>query len=183
MLRRGSPTSTIISTLLDRNNKISAHVYDQADPRRYIEKQIAEATGAQKQEPRAPRLLMQSSAEFVTNFVPPDYLIDGLLQRRFIYSMTGPTGEGKTSVVLLLALLVARGLPLDGREIDKGKVLFLAGENPDDVRMRWIKLLEDMKVNANEVDVFFVPGSFDLSDKVLRDQIMKASERTAPLHS
>ena len=97
--------------------------------------------------------------------------------------MTGPTGEGKTSVVLLLALLVARGLPLDGREIDKGKVLFLAGENPDDVRMRWIKLLEDMKVNANEVDVFFVPGSFDLSDKVLRDQIMKASERTAPLHS
>src|SRR5262249_38350148 len=40
--------------------------------------------------------LMQSSAEFVAGFVPPDYLIDGLLQRRYVYSFTGPTGSGKT---------------------------------------------------------------------------------------
>jgi len=127
-----------------------------------------------------PKFSMQSSAEFVTNFVPPDYLIDGLIQRRFIYSMTGPTGEGKTSVALLLALFVDRGWKLDNREIDKGKVLFLAGENPDDVRMRWIKLLDDMKVNADEVNVFFVPRSFALSKQGLRDQIMKASEANGP---
>jgi hypothetical protein len=125
-------------------------------------------------------LFMQSSAEFITNFVPPDYLIDGLIQRRFIYSMTGPTGEGKTSVALLLALFVDRGWKLDNREIDKGKVLFLAGENPDDVRMRWIKLLDDMKVDPDEVNVFFVPGSFTLSNKGLRDRIMKASEANGP---
>src|SRR5215471_4900564 len=125
-------------------------------------------------------LFMQSSAEFITNFVPPDYLIDGLIQRRFIYSMTGPTGEGKTSVALLLALFIDRGWKLDNREIDRGKVLFLAGENPDDVRMRWIKLLDDMKVAADEVNVFFVPGSFALSNKGLRDRIMKASEANGP---
>jgi len=107
-------------------------------------------------------------------------IIDGIIQRRFIYSMTGPTGEGKTSVALKLAYLVAKGLPLDGREIDKGKVLFLAGENPDDVRMRWIKLLDDMKMDPAEVDVFFVPGSFALSNKGLRDRIMKASEANGP---
>jgi hypothetical protein len=123
---------------------------------------------------------MQSSAEFVTHFTPPDYLIDGLIQRRFIYSMTGPTGEGKTSVALLLALFVDRGWKLDNREIDKGKVLFLAGENPDDVRMRWIKLLDDMKVDPAEVGVFFVPGSLALSNKGLRGQIMKASEANGP---
>ena len=125
-------------------------------------------------------LKIQSSAEFINDFIPPDYLIDGLIQRRFIYSMTGPTGEGKTSVALLLALLVDRGWPLDGREIDKGKVLFLAGENPDDVRIRWSKLLEDMKVNVDEVNVFFVPGSFELSDEALRNQIMQASEANGP---
>jgi hypothetical protein len=60
------------------------------------------------------------TTEFITNFIPPNYLIDGLLQRRFVYSMTGPTGEGKTSVALFLALLIDRGWSLDGREIDKG---------------------------------------------------------------
>jgi hypothetical protein len=123
---------------------------------------------------------IQSSAEFVTNFTPPDYLIDGIIQRRFVYSMTGPTGEGKTSVALLLALLVDRGWSLDGKEIDKGKVLFLAGENPDDVRMRWIKQLDDANIDPKDINVFFVPGSFAISDKALRDQIMQSCEQNGP---
>jgi hypothetical protein len=56
-------------------------------------------------------------------------------------------------------------------------------KTPDDVRMRWIKLLDDMKVNPDEVDVFFVPGSFALSDKALRDQIKNASEANGLFHS
>jgi hypothetical protein len=47
-------------------------------------------------------------------------LIYGLIQRRFIYSMIGPTGEGKTSIALLIALLVDRGQSLNGRDIEKG---------------------------------------------------------------
>ena len=43
MLRRGYVTYTIVSTLLDRNNQISQHVYDQSDPRAYAERQIAKA--------------------------------------------------------------------------------------------------------------------------------------------
>ena len=33
-----------------------------------------------------PATLLQTKAEFLKDFVPPDYLIDGMLQRRFIYS-------------------------------------------------------------------------------------------------
>jgi hypothetical protein len=105
-------------------------------------------------------LPMQSTMEFVSNFTPPDYLIDGLIQRRFIYSMTGPTGEGKTGVTLFLALCVDQGWTLDGREIDKGKVLYCAGENPDDVRMRWIKQLDDAKIDPQTCNVHFIPGGF-----------------------
>jgi AAA domain len=180
MLRRGYVTPSIVSTLLDRNNKISEHIHAQLNPRQYAERQVAKAKAKLKPPAQAPPLQIQSSAEFITNFTPPDYLIDGLIQRRFIYSMTGPTGEGKTSVALLLALHVDRGWPIGGHEIDKGKVLFLAGENPDDVRMRWIKLLDDMNVDASDVDVFFIPGSFAISDKALRDQIMKATEENGP---
>ena len=45
MLRRKVPDSAIISTLLYKNNRISDHIYGQKDkdPRKYAEKQIAEA--------------------------------------------------------------------------------------------------------------------------------------------
>jgi hypothetical protein len=51
--------------------------------------------------------LIKTSAEFVRGFVPPDYVIDGMLQRRFCYSMTAKTGSGKTAVAMLMAGHVA----------------------------------------------------------------------------
>lgn len=106
--------------------------------------------------------LFQTSAEFVPDFIPPDYLIDGLLQRRFVYSMTGRTGDGKTAILLLIAAHVAHGLPLAGREVERGRVLFFAGENPDDVRTRWIKLCEEMQLDPDTTDVVFMPYTLDL---------------------
>jgi hypothetical protein len=43
MLRRGYLKKTIVKTLLDRANAISAHVYEQANPPAYAEKQAADA--------------------------------------------------------------------------------------------------------------------------------------------
>jgi hypothetical protein len=136
--------------------------------------------GNGKDQDARPPLPIQSTAEFIGSFVPPEYLFYGLIQRRFIYSMTAPTGEGKTSIVLLLALLVALGRALNGREVDKGKVLFLAGENPDDVRMRWIKFLDHWGLDEKNVDVWFVPGSFAISDDVMRGRIIEANMRHGP---
>ena len=127
-----------------------------------------------------PLLQIQSTTEFITNFTPPEYLIYPVIQRRFIYSMTAPTGDGKTSVALSIAYHVDQGIPIGGHDVEKGRVLILAGENPDDVRMRWIKFLDDKKLDDKDVNVFFVPGSFALSDKVMRDRIVKANEAHGP---
>src|SRR5262245_39855656 len=62
--------------------------------------------------------LIQSSGEFVAGFVPPDYLVDGLIQRRFIYSMTAPSSNGKTCIALRLAVHTALGLILGNREVE-----------------------------------------------------------------
>ncbi|MHC2718261.1 bifunctional DNA primase/polymerase [Bradyrhizobium diazoefficiens] len=112
-------------------------------------------------EPDAGALII-SSRKFISDFKPPDYLIEGLLQRRFLYSMTGQTNAGKTTVALRLAAQVAEGLPLGDREIEAGKVLFFAGENPDDVRMRWIKLCEEMKISPETDQVFWVSGVYSI---------------------
>jgi hypothetical protein len=43
MLKRGYAPTVIVSTLLDRKNAISQHIYDQADPIRYAHRQVNEA--------------------------------------------------------------------------------------------------------------------------------------------
>jgi predicted P-loop ATPase len=46
LLRRNTADSDILALLLDKNNKISEHVYDQANPQDYAERQIAQAHAA-----------------------------------------------------------------------------------------------------------------------------------------
>ncbi|MGY3610445.1 MULTISPECIES: AAA family ATPase [unclassified Bradyrhizobium] len=107
---------------------------------------------------------IMSSGEFVRGFVPPDYLIDGIIQSGFLYSITGQTGAGKTAVALLMTSCIARGEPLSGQGVKRGRVLYFAGENPDDVRMRWIGLCHELGLNPDDVDVHFIEGVFSISE-------------------
>jgi len=115
---------------------------------------------------------MQSSAEFVRAFIPPDYVVDGILQRGFCYAFTAPTGAGKTAVMLRLMASVALGRNFAGREVEQGNVLMLAGENPEDVRARWIALAEHMGFDADKIAVDFRPGIFSLRDDSLARDVM-----------
>jgi AAA domain-containing protein len=124
--------------------------------------------------------LIQTSAEFVANFTLPDYLIDGLIQRRFVYSLTAPTNAGKTSIALRLAAHVALALKLANREVEQGKVLVLVGENQDDSRMRWIKLCEELGREPNDLPVYFLPSNPRLSDTAIRKQIDEESAQHGP---
>jgi hypothetical protein len=107
--------------------------------------------------------LIKSSKEFVAGFVPPDYLVDGFVQEAFLYSLTGATGAGKTAITLRLAASTALGVVFANRETKKRRVLYLAAENPVDVRMRWIALAQQMDFNAETIEVFFVEGAFKIS--------------------
>ncbi len=126
-------------------------------------KHIKLAKGEPEEETKPINSLIRSSAEFIHGFVPPDYHLDGILQRRFCYSLTGATGAGKTAISLLFAAHTALARPFGGRHVEQGRVLFLAGENPDDVRMRWMAAAEHMSFDLNLVDVHFIPGRFDIN--------------------
>jgi len=109
------------------------------------------------------KLQIKSSKEFVTGFVPPEYVVVGLLQRRFFYSLTGQTGSGKTAIMLLLSASAALGKSFADVETKPIRVLYLAAENSDDVRMRWIALAQHMGFDVNTIGVYFVEGRFSLS--------------------
>jgi hypothetical protein len=107
--------------------------------------------------------LLQSSREFVAKYVPLDYLIDGLILEAFLYSLTGATGSGKTTIALRLAASVALGILFANRITKKRRVLYLAAENPEDIRMRWIALAQQMDFDPDTIEVYFVEGVFKIS--------------------
>jgi hypothetical protein len=117
--------------------------------------------------------LIHTSKEFVEGFVPPDYFLEGVLQRRFIYSLTGKTGSGKTAIMLLISALAATGKDLKERELEHGRILYLAGENPDDIRMRWLAMSDHMGFDVKDIEVNFVigrgPGFSDAIDMITEE--------------
>jgi RecA-family ATPase len=127
-----------------------------------------------------PPKLALSSAEFVAGFTPPDYLIVGWLQRRFVYSLTAATGDGKTAIALLVALLVSQATNLGKLKVKRGRVLYFAGENPDDVRMRWIATTDQFGLTPEDIDnVYFVPGVFKFTEISERIHQEMAAEELA----
>jgi hypothetical protein len=130
---------------------------------------------------RLPGKMIKTSGEFVAGFTPPDYLIDNLLQRQFIYSLTGQTGNGKTAIALLLAYCIATGTAIGQRETQPGRVIYFAGENPDDVRQRWIAMAEHLKFDVDAIDVHFVVGVISLKEleSAIRQEITDTGPVTA----
>ena len=108
-----------------------------------------------------------SLADMVETFVPPDWFIEGLFQRRFIYSVTGQTGHAKTAVALLISELCGStsidNPTLGPHPVAKGRGLYLVGENPDDVTMRLIGAVA-RRDQPLDWRVDFRPGVFNIEE-------------------
>lgn len=130
---------------------------------------------AKKDKPKQPFPGVVTSGEFVRDFVPPDYHIDGIAQAAFFYSLTGMTGAGKTAVLLLIAYCTALGKRLGDREVRKGRVIYSAGENPVDVRMRWLGMAHELGFDPENIDVHFIAGTYNIPECI--EKIEEAAQR------
>jgi uncharacterized membrane protein len=87
-------------------------------------------------DPASP-LKFKSAADFADEYVPLAYAIEPLIRSASLYTLTAKTGAGKTALNIIAALAVATGRQdILGRDIHKGRVAYIACENPDDIRMR-----------------------------------------------
>jgi hypothetical protein len=131
--------------------------------------------------PDAPKIVL-TLPEFLAGYIPPNYLIDGLMQHHFFYSLTGNTGDGKTAIALLLAVYVAMGGQRFGpHEVERGRVVYIAKENATDIRMRLIgmsfKIGFDRDALAND---FLVIEQLDSLEKDM-PRIAKEVEAFGPV--
>lgn len=88
----------------------------------------------------APLVQAQSKrgGDFVRSYVPLSYAIEGLLPSGFLYGLTGRRGDGKTAwlIIATVAVIKGEGEKILGFPVRKGRVAYVAKENPDDFKMK-----------------------------------------------
>jgi hypothetical protein len=157
---------TVASMLGSRGlpQELTAEIIRHACPvwDRNVENAIRSGYEKFRKDDGAAALEFLSTADFLARWRPKDFLLKPILEEGRLYTMTGPTGTGKTAVALLIALHLALGEPMAGRRTKKAGVIFLAGENPDDVRTRWLAMLRRFVIDPRTVDVRFIEGAFSI---------------------
>lgn len=103
--------------------------------------------------PSEPGPNFRSLAEFCAEFRPISYAVMGLMREGSLYTLTGRTGEGKTALLVKLALAVVtgRGEVMIGRKVKQGCVAFATAENPDDLRMRLMVACFVLGIDPNTI--------------------------------
>lgn len=109
-------------------------------------------------------LRIVTGPEFLSRLALPAPLIDGIVPRGQLYALTGPTGHGKTALAALAQCCIANGIAFAGRECERGRVLVLAGENPDDYGLRLLATAQVLRIPPPEMtrDIGVIAGSFAL---------------------
>jgi hypothetical protein len=121
---------------------------------------------------RASRIILPGN-DFVASFVPPNWLIDGIVQRNRLYSCTSPTAHGKTAVWLHNACMIQAGRKIGHLYAEPGNSLILAGENPEDVKARMLGEARAERLRANQLP-YVLPATFPMGEveaEILRSDI------------
>lgn len=115
--------------------------------------------------------------EFLDAVEQPVWIVEGIIQRGYLYALTAPTNHGKTAVSLVMAMCVAAGLPFADCATTQGNVLILCGENQDGFRMRLLATLSALGVTPDAIAgrVWVYPQSDPLEQilPTLRDDVTR----------
>jgi phage/plasmid primase-like uncharacterized protein len=115
-------------------------------------------------DPVAPPKRIVTGKEFIASFVPPDWLVEGIVQRGRLYSCTSPTGHGKTAIWLYIGCMLQTGRKVGHLETVPGNVLILAGENAEDHKARMIGMVKAFNIAVDRLP-YALPATFPLSEQ------------------
>lgn len=103
------------------------------------------------------------ATELEPNLEANDF-VEGVLSNNGMSVMYGPSGSGKSFVVLDLAVAVASGQKWYGHACDKGVVIYLAAEGAEGVKNRIAALKKEGRL-PEDTRLVYVPCCIDILDK------------------
>jgi hypothetical protein len=124
-----------------------------------------------------PRAL--SLAAFLDAAKPPAFLVEPMIQLGYLYTLTALTFHGKTTLLILLAICVAVGRDFAGCHTEQGRVVYFAGENPDDVAQKFLVACNFWGIDPAQLPITIVPGAFDLAANM--DDAIACAEAGGPV--
>lgn len=94
--------------------------------------------------------------EFASQLEDIDFVIESVIQRGYIHALTGFSNAGKTAIALAMAKAISNGDKFGEYFTEPGRVLFLAGENPQNVQMRLRGMVEQEELDQAVIDKILV---------------------------
>jgi len=108
----------------------------------------------------------------------PDWLVKGILERNTLAAVIGESGSGKSFIVIDIACCIATGTPWQGRDVQQGPVVYLAGEGRSGLIRRigaWAH-----HHNANPETLMLSSRAIDLGDNTGQLPKVRAAIREMP---
>jgi hypothetical protein len=117
--------------------------------------------------PDAGKPLLLDGGDFLDLANPPQWLVQGVLQRGQVVALTAATNSGKTAVLLTLIMCVLSGRDFGPHPVlHAGRVLVLCGEDADGFRLRMLGTMAHMGVSRSQIAgrMRVLPQSIALSE-------------------
>lgn len=114
---------------------------------------------------------------FIREYEPADYVVEPMVQLGCLVTMTAPTGAGKTAWAIITALAVATGrADILNCQLEKGRVIFIALENPAGTRMRLMSACAEFGIDPDGIGFDLCVMERRGSAKALCDWALMAAE-------
>ena len=123
-----------------------------------------------------------SYGDFCGELKAPHYVWHRVLQLGCLYALTAQWGHGKTALMVTVALHVAVGRTLGGHPIEMQKVLYLCGENPEDVKLRALATATHYGFEHEQIErqIFFTKRPFNVDDQQALMRFLDEAASLAP---
>ena len=99
----------------------------------------------------------------IDNLPDPEILIDGLIDHGTVTKLVGESGKGKSFVAIDWSLCIATGRKWQGREVRKGRVLYVAAEGAFGLKKR-IRAWKRTNGDVPEDSFKLIPDAVQLAD-------------------